>query len=218
MNKLMKKTLIILILLGYVSYADAQTFNEWFRQKATQKKYLIEQIAALKIYAGFLRTGYDIGKKGLGTIRNIKNGDFNLHRDFFGSLTVINPAIKNYGRVADIIALQVSILKITSEAKSMLNDTELFATEEKAYHRGVYDKLLADCGNAIEDLNNTAINSKLVLTDDERINRIDGIHAEMLKRYQFAEMFTADIKQKVRSKHREKRDVILSKKLFGLEN
>ena len=49
----------------------AQTWAEWFRQKATQKKYLLQQIAALHVYSGYLSKGYSIAKDGLNTIKSI---------------------------------------------------------------------------------------------------------------------------------------------------
>ena len=41
----------------------AQTFAEWFRQSATQKKYLLQQIAALQVYIGYVQKGYSIAKE-----------------------------------------------------------------------------------------------------------------------------------------------------------
>src|SRR5260221_4860823 len=105
----MKMIFIILSLFVCIQAGHAQTYDEWFRQKKTQKKYLLQQIAALQVYIDYAKKGYDIASKGLNTIRDIKNGDFNLHRDFFGSLKQVNPKIKKYAKVADIIAYQVSI-------------------------------------------------------------------------------------------------------------
>lgn len=59
--------------------SKVQTFHEWFRQKKTQKKYLIQQIAALKVYLGYVQKGYSIAQKGLTTVSNIKKGNFDLH-------------------------------------------------------------------------------------------------------------------------------------------
>ena len=52
--------LILFVLAGGLS--QAQTFNEWFRQKATQKKYLIQQIAALQVYLDYVQKGYAIAQ------------------------------------------------------------------------------------------------------------------------------------------------------------
>jgi len=81
----MKKIIAIAMLLSITKSMSAQTFAEWFRQKSTQKKYLIQQIAALQVYIGYVSKGYSIAKKGLNTIQDIKHGDFDLHKNYFNN-------------------------------------------------------------------------------------------------------------------------------------
>ena len=50
----MKKLLIMFLLGMLATTTQAQTFAEWFKQKKTQKKYLVQQIAALQVYIGCL--------------------------------------------------------------------------------------------------------------------------------------------------------------------
>jgi uncharacterized membrane protein YobD (UPF0266 family) len=73
-------TLVLFALLS--SGVKAQTFAEWFRQGATQKKYLLQQIAALQVYIGYMQQGYSIAKQGLNTISDVNNGEYNLHKDY----------------------------------------------------------------------------------------------------------------------------------------
>jgi hypothetical protein len=75
----MKKSIIFMLLLLTSSLCQGQNFREWFRQNATQKNYLIEQIAHFKLYLELTEKGYKIAKEGLTTIGEIKNGEFNLH-------------------------------------------------------------------------------------------------------------------------------------------
>ena len=89
----MKKIVAIALLLSFATSGSAQTFAEWFNQKATQRKYLIQQIAALQVYIGYVSKGYSIAKNGLNTIRDIKRGDFNLHNSYLTSLVTVNPKI-----------------------------------------------------------------------------------------------------------------------------
>src|SRR3954466_1406137 len=102
----MKVAFIILLLTTLAAHSNAQTFSEWFRQKKTQKKYLIEQIAALEVYAGHLEKGYSILSEGLSQINSIKHGEFGLHDAYFYSLKNINPHIKDYTTVDEIISLK----------------------------------------------------------------------------------------------------------------
>src|SRR5258706_14560273 len=101
------------IIMGFVMCSasfcsiHAQTAEEWTQQKKTQIKYLLQQIAANKVYIDYLEKGYSIARNGLQTIQNIKKGDFNLHFNFFDSLKKVNPKIKGWAKVADIIAYQL---------------------------------------------------------------------------------------------------------------
>ena len=51
--------------------------------KKTQKKYLLQQIAALKVYISYAKKGYNIVSSGINTIRDIKKGELNLHNNFY---------------------------------------------------------------------------------------------------------------------------------------
>ena len=61
----MKKQFLIILFAVVSTSVKAQTFAEWFQQGATQKKYLLQQIAALQVYIGYVQKGYSIAKKGL---------------------------------------------------------------------------------------------------------------------------------------------------------
>jgi hypothetical protein len=93
----MKKIVIFsMVLFAGSKHLYSQMADEWINQKATQKKYLLQQIVALQTYIGYAKKGYAIVEKGVSTIRNIKNGDFNLQMDLFNSFKAINTKISNY--------------------------------------------------------------------------------------------------------------------------
>ena len=69
--------------------------------------------------SSIIEKGYKIAQEGLTAIGDIKHGEFNLHLDFFNSLESINPAIKKYTKVADIITRE---LQITSLCKATLKN------------------------------------------------------------------------------------------------
>src|SRR5438270_40913 len=86
--------------------ADAQTFAEWFSQKSTKKKYLLQQIAALEAYGSVLKTGYNVAHHGLGTIGSFNNGEFQLHNAYYTNLKTVSPAVKNNVQVKEILQWQ----------------------------------------------------------------------------------------------------------------
>ncbi len=82
-SRRMIKVALVAVLLLTNTFANGQTFGEWFRQKKTQIKYLLERIAQLQVQIELLKKGYKIVDNGLRTIHQIKDGEFNLHKDFF---------------------------------------------------------------------------------------------------------------------------------------
>ncbi|WP_316834981.1 hypothetical protein [Pedobacter nutrimenti] len=213
----MKKMILLLLLIMVTTGTQAQTFSEWFRQKKTQKKYLIEQIAALQVYIGYVKTGYDIGKKGLTLIGDIKNGDFNLHKGYFQSLVNVNPEIKKYSRVAEVMALQQRILRIQSKTRRQLRDGDLLTDKERQYCEQVFDRLLEDCGHSIDDLIQTATDGTLTLKDDERLQRIDRIYEDMLDKHAFVVQFSSSAMELVTHRNVDVREAENSLKLNGIK-
>lgn len=183
----MKRILLLAIAGMLISHpSNAQTFGEWFNQKATQKKYLLQQIAALQVYIGYAKKGYKIVNSGINTIRNIKNGDFNLHRDFFNQLKNVNPAIRKYAKVADIIAYQIKIIKQAKATLQQIRETKQFTESELDYCKQVFGNLLDECLKTIDELIMVTTSGNLKMKDDERLKRIDGLYADVQDKYSFA--------------------------------
>ena len=188
----MKKYLLITIGIIMSFFCFAQTWDEWTRQKKTQIKYLLQQIAANKVYIEYLQKGYSIASKGLTTIRSIKDGDFNIHHEFFGSLHTVNPKIKNSGKVAAIIAFQIMIIKESKQSLERIKAMNQFTPGELVHCSEVFDNLLEDCLKNIEELL-LVTSSDLVMTDDERMKRIDKLYADMQSKYGFCGSFSNEM-------------------------
>jgi len=213
----MKKLLIISIVILCAENLSAQTSSEWFRQKATQKKYLLQQIAALQVYSGYLSRGYSIAKNGLNTIKSIKNGDLLQHSNYFTSLVTVNPQIKRYKKVAGIIAMQISIARQSGNAIKSFRSNHHFTTSEINYLRDVFNTLLSDCAQNLDELLNLVANGNLQMKDDERMKAIDRIYIDMQDKQQFARAFTNNAAGLSIQRSNEENDIIISKKLNGLK-
>lgn len=189
----MRTILLIVSSLVFMN-ARAQTWQEWLRQKETQKKYLLQQITALQLYIDYAEQGYTIAGNGLQTIHEIKKGDFSLHNDFFGSLKKINPAIKDWQRVVDLIAIQMIIEKQISEALNAAIQGNALTPTEIDYCRAVFDKLRKDCLQALDQLLLLTSNDNLQMTDGERIRKIEALFSDMQDKYVFTASFAAEMK------------------------
>jgi hypothetical protein len=208
------KTICVTLLLAFSTIANAQTWDEWFNQTETQKKYLLQQIAALKVYIDYAEKGYNIANQGLQTIHSIKNGDFNLHNDFFNSLKQVNPALQSWSRVADIIVLQIKIVKQAKEAVSSVTAAGQFTSDEVDYCKTVFDRLAEDCLEDIDELIQVTTSGTLDMKDDESMKRIEKIFLGMQDKYAFVCSFSNEMKMLSAQRQTETREVNLSKQFL----
>jgi hypothetical protein len=213
----MKKILIISITIFCAGNLNAQTRSEWLSQNATQRKYLLQQIVALKVYTSHLTRGYSIAKNGLNTIKGFKNGDLNQHKNYFKSLVTVNPKIKRYIKVAEIIALQLSIAKQTNNALKNFKIDHHFSTTEINYLQNIFNKLLSECLKNLDELFNIITNGNLQMKDDERIKAIDKIYLDMQDKQQFVRVFSNNTAGLSIQRNNEAKEIIISKKLNGIK-
>ena len=190
----MKKISVLVIVFSFIAVSlHAQTWEEWFKQKKTQIKYLTQQVAALQVYEGYVSKGYQIAKGGLHTIGDIKNGEFTLHETFFSSLAHINPSLQHYSRIADIIALQLNINKQYRRCYESVNQSSEMSNNELTYIHSVFAALLDNSANDISNLITLLTDGQFKLEDNERLQRIDAIYENMLHKYGFAQTFSRQV-------------------------
>ena len=214
----MKKTLLSVLVVLSFKVSTAQTFEEWFKQKKTQKKYLIEQIVAFKIYLGYVQKGYSIARKGLTTIGNIKKGDFSLHNDFLSSFKSVNPTIRNYSKVPDIIAFQVKIIQSYKSTYKYVQSISLYSPAEIDFIYRVFTNLIDNSSNDLDELITVVTANELEMKDDERLKRIDAIYASIQDKYAFAKNFGDEAKVLAVQKAKGKNNLETSRKLYGIKN
>lgn len=186
----MNKILITFAFIMMFQCASAQTWNEWFRQKKTQKQYLIQQIAALKMYLKYLKKGYDIAKKGLNVIGDIKQGKFDLDNEYLESLRNVNSSISGSAKVASIIAYQRLTMKELNRLEEDASDSEFLTPAEKDYVSSVYANMLRESESALENLERVLSNNELEMKDDERIKQVNAIYLDVKDMFSFSRSFS----------------------------
>lgn len=171
----------------------------------------IKQIALLQLYIGYLQKGYSIARNGLNTISNITDGHWKLDTRFFNSLKIVNPEIRRYAKVVAIFDYQVRIVQLCSDLRK-----KGFEREELVYVNKVVTGLLTDCQGFIDLLTAIIANSRLQMSDDERIRVVDNIYKEMLGQYEFARSFNNEAGLLLLQRKKDLNDVKVVKQLNGL--
>jgi hypothetical protein len=136
----------------------------------------------------------------LSGIANINTAELNAHTAFYNSLKTPSPAVKNSTQVKDILNYQQYISTAFSQSFSGLT------VDETNYVTAVKNNVFNDCNKDLADLQNLLATSKLQLSDDERLKRLNAIHASMLEKYQFSQSFTNSIKLLATSRGQESND------------
>ncbi len=208
------RTRIILFLMLITGVTKAQTWEEFSKQKETQKKYLLQQLAALKVYAGYLKTGYTVVTNGLNSIKGFTKAELNLHDTFFKSKRIVNPAVINPGMLDDIYLYQRSILK----RFNFILSNNSFQQRDKEYLKGVYLNVCDECNNDLAELVLIMSPGDLDMMDDERIKRFAQIHQRMQSKYLFSESLTKDLKLLVIKRQQSSRENQTSKSMNGITN
>lgn len=188
----MKKWMLSLGLMVLSVTSFAQTWEEWTRQKRTQRKYLRKQIVALQAYIEFAKKGYEIAQQGLTLVGNIKDGDFKLHRDFIGALSLVNPKIKNSQKVVDIISMQLRIVRNARVTLSNVSASGRYSPDEINYCRKVFNNVLEESLVSLDQLMNVITSGELEMKDDERMKQVEKIYIEMQDKLSFSAAFSEE--------------------------
>lgn len=176
---------------------------------------MLEQIAKLELYLKDAQKGYAIVQQGLTTIGQIKKGQFDLHSVFFGSLMTVNPAIKEYGKVADIVSMQVKIIAGCKQTLSQFTGAGVFTAGELKYFSTVYDNLLDVTVKDIDELTSIVSDGDWQMTDDERLARIDQLYLRVTEKYSFFRSFSNQVSVRGNQRQRDAGGLSLLQNLFG---
>lgn len=209
----LKGLLLFVVLLGASQLSYGQTWNEFFRQKKTQEKYLLQQIAALEVYAGYLKKGYEIVDGGLQTIRDFSKGEFSLHNTFITGLKKVSPAIRNDVRVVEIIEMQIGIGRLFSRIKVYEN----LSLSNQRYIRDVRENLWEESLKDLEELLMVVTAGKLEMSDDQRMKRLNKVYFSMRDKAAFAQDFAGGISLFIKQKELQQRSIEQLKNSYGIK-
>lgn len=180
----------------------------------SQTEVRIEQIIKLKTYLSWLKMGYDIANKGLMLIGDIKQGDFNLHKDYFNSLEQVNPQIKGDVKIAAMISMQVQMLSSYKSCYQQLKASGVFTSKELNYLYRVFTALLDDVVKDITELTNVITDGQLQMKDDERIDDIDKLYRDMTDKYEFLYSFSSEVQMQALQRQRELQESHTIQKMY----
>ncbi|SDM97708.1 hypothetical protein SAMN05421813_13133 [Daejeonella rubra] len=187
------------------------------RAQSTEIQQLLlnyEKLNQLKNILSDMKKGYKIVSKGYTAIKDISQGNFNLHEAFIDGLMAVNPAIKNYKRVVDIISYQKNIVREYKSAFIRFKQNGSFSPDEIEYLGEIYGQLFNKSIQNLDELATVITSSKLSMSDDERLQAIDRIFADTEDKLQFLRDFNKQANLLAIQRSREKQDVATMQQLY----
>ncbi|WP_259070345.1 TerB family tellurite resistance protein [Mucilaginibacter sp. X4EP1] len=208
-----KKCLLLCFMLSAFcfkqSHAQAST-----AQDVQQLLYDIEKLTQFKAILSDMQTGYTILTQGYGEVKDISEGNFNLHSAFLNSLEAISPAVRQYGRIADIIANQASIVTEYKNAWNQANASGHFSASELLYLNSVFTQLLSQSVDNLTNLTNILTANTLRMTDAERLQAIDHLYSDTQNKLTFLRGFNNQVAILSLQRAKEQNDIQMLNKLF----
>ncbi|GEP97694.1 TerB family tellurite resistance protein [Chitinophaga cymbidii] len=150
----------------------------------------IQKLNQLKSILQEMYKGYQIVSTGYNTIKNLSEGNFSLHQVFLDGLLEVSPTVKKYKKVADIVTLQLEIVRQYKSALSGFRAGQVFSGSELEYIENVYTGLVDRSLKNLEGLLLVITANQLRMNDAERLNAIDRIYDEMKDKQDFMRHFS----------------------------
>jgi hypothetical protein len=175
----MRRIISGIVLMGWITDGQAQE----------TPRTMLQQIVALRGYITTAEEGDQVIEQGIYTIRDIRNGEFQLHSKFFSALPAINPAIKNVPRTEDMAWQQVSLIDQFFRWLTQWRSDGLMHAEELSYAEQVYNNLVALAAENMNALFCLTMKHGLKMTDGERILHILIMEQDMQQQNKIVDDF-----------------------------
>lgn len=177
----------------------------------------VEKLAQLKQILSDLKKGYDIASTGYGKIKDISQGNFSIHELFLDGLLTVNPNLRKYRRVADIVNYQVRLLNEYKAAYNRFSSSGSFTPQELTYLTKVYGNLFNRSLENLDELAMILTASELRMSDDERLSAIDRLYDDMTEKLGFLRSFNKKTSVLDMQRQQRLKENSQIKKIYGVQ-
>jgi hypothetical protein len=178
----------------------------------------VEKLGQLRRILADMKQGYQIVSVGYNTVRDLSRGNFNLHEAFLDGLLQVSPAVRQSRRVQGIVNDQLQLVAGYKAAFRRFSGQGCFSPQELNYMEGVYTRLLDESLNDLDDLATVLTAGKLRMSDEERLQAIDGIYADMEDSLSFLRQFNDQTTMLAVQRRQAENDVRSMQGIFGNAN
>lgn len=159
------------------------------KQELQQLALDIEKLSELKSMLSDMQSAYRTLARGYEQVKSVTEGNFSLHQLFLSSLLLVNPSVKKYVRIADIISADALIIKEYKAAFTSFKSSQLFKPTEIQYMGSVYSHLFEQTLQNMDELTLVLTSGRLRMSDEERLRSIDRLYADTYDKLSFLRSF-----------------------------
>ena len=205
----MKKILLVVYVSMLSCYAKAQA------EEIQQLLLNVEKLSQFKQILEDMVDGYKIIHGGYTSIKNISEGNFNLHQGFLEGLMEVSPGVRKYHRIAGIIGYQIRIVKEYKAAYSKFKQDKQFTLSEIEYMANVYGNLFKQSLKGLDDLVMVITAGTLRMSDEERLEAIDRIYNLVADQFSFLKDFNNNAALLAMQRKAEQTEIAMSRRING---
>jgi hypothetical protein len=187
-------------------------------QLLTQLSLDVQKLSELKTILNDMYKGYILIDKGYTDIKEIAQGNFNLHKAFLDGLLAISPAVSSYYKVAGIINTEISIVSEYKAAYQQWVSSGHFSPTELNYISQVYTGLFNQSLRNLDALIMVITAGRLRMSDAERLGAIDLVYSEATDQLGSLRSFDNSLSMQAAQRVKEQNDINSLKLLYGNPN
>jgi len=212
----MKKPLKIIAILIAIAVIPINLRAQSIAQDLEQLSLDYRKLAGLKSILKQMYIGYEVVSKGYGAVKDISKGSFSLHEAFRDGLMIVGPAVRQYPKVAGIINDQAMLVDEYKSAYQTFKSDPHFNPDEIGYMMDVYNNLISGSLKNLNDLSMIITDSKVRMSDADRIRAIDRIYTDSHGQLDFLRQFNDRSYAVALQRSREANDRQTLKTLYGI--
>lgn len=210
----MKKRYVCIVLMLFLSSGAAKAQSI---EQLTVQLYLdVQKLSELKSILNDMYQSYKILDQGYTDIKNIAEGNFNLHQAFLDALLAISPTVRNYARIADIISEEATIVREYKEAYSRFKTDGHFTVAELDYIGKLYSTIFNQSLKSIDELTMVVTANQLRMSDAERLAAIDRVYGDITGDLLFLRRFNNSTSVQAIQRARAAGDISTLQKIYGI--
>lgn len=161
--------------------------------------------------------GYKILSDGYNVVKNISEGNFNLHKVFLDGLFAVNPSIAKYKRIPDIVRYQEMIVDEYRRGMTHIREDGELSIDEIRYIERLYSNLIKRTLRGLDELVTIVTATQLRMSDDERVNGIDRLYREMTRELRFVRSLNSYTYELARQRAKTKNEIETMRHLHGID-